>query len=112
MSSKSRSGDVELGLLNGAWEWLAEAEKSYKLWTRVVLVPTTGKGRFSVRMTASLGISGANERIVAQVVRTFPSGGKQTLAGLMLDMALQLEKMVGQWALTAIEQDEAAPKEG
>jgi|SRR5215212_3494988 len=98
MSSKNKSSDREYGFLLGVYEYLADAESEYKVATRFEMVPTTGKGRFGVRMVAEVWSMDKPTRIVAQVVKTHPTAANQTLAGLMMEMAVLLSRMVGEWA--------------
>jgi len=111
MSRHKKSGDVELGQLEGAYDWLAGVEKDYNVSTRCIMVPTTLNARWSVRMVAEKWEAGKEPRIVAQVTQTYPSGGKQTLAGLMLAMAMSLERIVGNWALDVVGETRSAPQE-
>ena len=111
MSRKVEASAIEAGLLSGAHEWLADVEKSYRLFTRVILTPKAEKGRWSVRAVAEVRNADGTMRTVAQVTQTFPNGGKQTLAGLMLSMSMSIERITSNWALTAVEQVEEAPQE-
>jgi len=96
----------------GAWEWLADCEKSYKVFTRCEMRPKVGKSQWSVRMVAEVRNADGTMRTVAQVSQTFPTGGNQTLAGLVLAMAMSIERIVGHWALDQHGLTADAPNEG
>ena len=102
----------EVGLLNGAYEWLADTEKSYKVLTRCEIVPKTSNLLFSVRMVAEVREKDGKMRTVAQVSQTFPTSQTQTLAGLVLAMSISIERIVSHWALDAVGETRTAPQEG
>jgi len=62
-------------------------------------------------MVAEKWEAGKEPRIVAQITQTFPTGGKGSLAGLMLAMSMSLERIVGNWALGTAPETEGAPQE-
>lgn len=99
MSRKNEVAKVEVGLLNGAYEWLADTEKGYRVFTRVILTPKASKNLWSVRAVADVREKDGTMRTIAQVSQTFPSAHNQTLAGLMLAMSMSIERIVSHWAL-------------
>lgn len=111
MSRKPENSDRELGLLNGAYEWLSDAEKSYRVFTRVILVPKAEKNRWSVRMVAEVREKDGTMRTVAQVSQMFPNSSNQTLAGLILAMSMSIERLTSHWALDAPGLTRDAPPE-
>lgn len=112
MSRKQDKGEVEVGMMNGAWDWFAEVEGSYKLLTRVIIVPTVEKYRWSVRAVAEVVGGDGTVKTVAQITQRWPTSGTQTLSGLILAMSLSIERMAGEWALTSRAQEGSAPQEG
>ena len=112
MSRKREASAVELGLLNGSYEWLADAEKSYRVFTRVILTPKAEKNLWSVRAVAEVREKDGTMRTVAQVTQTFPNSSNQTLAGLMLAMAMSIERITSHWALDQPGLTREAPQEG
>lgn len=99
MSRKQNPSDLEKGLLSGAYEWFADVEKGYQVFTHVILTPKASKNLWSVRAVAEVQGEGGVMRTVAQVTQTFPNTSNQTLAGLMLAMGMSIERIVSNWAL-------------
>jgi hypothetical protein len=101
MAKRARDGDRDVELMKGGYEWLTTIERSHRLRTRVELTPTERRGVFSVKALAETLVSGKPGQTVCSVTAFYPNGDNQTLEGLILALALQLDRMVDSWVLDA-----------
>lgn len=108
MAVDRKALQAEEGLMQSAYEWLSGIEESYRLFVVSETRLRARKGVYRVEMRADASDEAGKMRTVAKVCQEWPTASYQSIGGLFLALAMQLERLVGDWALgVALEQGTA-----
>lgn len=93
MSNKGKTEKTELELMRGVWEWWYEAESTSELIIDVTMQRTARKGVFRFEALVFMPSDVSRVVPVAKYAGEWPNGRNQTLAGFMMGMMAQVERL-------------------
>ena len=97
MSTRSKKCDRHDDVVYGAYQWWKDCEDTYTVALQLEMFPNKQKGVFDFRMDAWFTDLFQERRTVARLTRPWPNAAGQSYSAFLLQMVLEIERMVGLW---------------